>query len=346
MVTAIGEQERRPVALAHDLFRADQLPEADRFPVWRESVRPLFDSLPDADGGFNAWVESYDLREVFMAQCGFSPLVFQRGASDEGGDHWLVQLYMEGGYTGHNGDRPVRVNAGDISLLDLGRTLETRAPASRVLSVVIPRDVYRSLAPSAMPRHGSVLRAGRPVTTILTHHLFAVWNTLPTLTVADLEGVNRTLVGAVAGAFGGSGERPGEYRSSALADVGLDAMLAYIREHLDENLTPEQLCRRFGCSRTGLYRLFQPLGGVSAYVREQRLRRCYRDLRRAAVTGERVVDVALRWGFDSQSHFCRLFRRAFDVTPSDVIEQARVKPDEPVSGRLVSPAFYQWLRQL
>lgn len=339
----ITEQGGREVALPHDVFHADQLPEADRFPVWRESVRPLFDSLPAVGGGFNAWVESFDLREVFMAQCGFSPLAFQRDVSDEGGDHWLVQLYIEGGYTGHNGGRPVRVCAGDISLLDLGRALETRAATSRVLSVVIPRDVYRALAPSAVPRHGTVLRAGQPVTTILTHHLLTVWQSLPGLTMADLEGVNRTLVGAVAGAFSVPAERSGDPLSSTLAHVGLDAMLAYIRDHLGENLTPEHLCRRFGCSRTSLYRLFQPLGGVAAYVREQRLQRCHRDLRRSAVTGERVVDVALRWGFDSQSHFCRLFRRTYGVTPSDAIEQARAQPLPRPSRQQVSPAFHRWL---
>ncbi|MCH2556722.1 MAG: AraC family transcriptional regulator [Alcanivorax sp.] len=337
----------RAATLPHDLFRADQLPEADRFPVWRESVRPLFDSLPATPERFDAWVESYDLREVFMARCGFSPLTFQRPAGDtaDGGDHWLVQLYLQGGYLGHNGGRPVRVGRGDIGLLDLGRALETRAPASQVLSVVIPRDVFRALVPTATPRHGTVLAAGRPVTTILTHHLTTVWNSLPELTVEDLEGVNRTLVGAVAGAFAGAGA--GEASREALARAGLDAMLAWIRDHLDQDLTPERLCRRFGCSRTALYRLFQPLGGVAAYVREQRLLRCYRDLRRAAVTGEKVVDVAVRWGFDSQSHFCRLFRRAFAMTPSDVIDQALAQPAGGVDlAGLASPAFHHWLRHL
>ncbi|MBL7252107.1 helix-turn-helix domain-containing protein [Alloalcanivorax marinus] len=312
----------------------------------------MFDSVPAATGKFHAWVESYDLREVFMAWCGFSPLAFQRPAGREypdGGDHWLVQFYQRGGYAGHNGDRPMRVGAGDISLLDLGRSLDTRAPSSRVLSVVIPRDVLAELAPGVRLRHGRVLAANRPLTTILSHHLLSVWQTLPTLSVADLESVNRTLVGAVAGAFadpgGGGPVSPSAGEEPLLEGVGLDAMLAYIRAHLDEDLSPARLCHRFGCSRSRLYRLFQPVGGVAAYVREQRLERCFRDLRRAAVNGERVVDVALRWGFDSQSHFCRLFRRAFAMTPSDVIEQARAADVSPASTP-GGPAFQHWLRQL
>ncbi|HCE41426.1 MAG: hypothetical protein CL543_01215 [Alcanivorax sp.] len=350
-MTSSGQADRQEAGLPHDLFRAERFPEADRFPVWRQSVRPLFDSVPAAGGDFHAWVESYDLREVFMARCGFTPLAFQRhpGRDEaEGGDHWLVQLYQQGGYLGHNGDRPVRVRAGDIGLLDLGRTLETRAPSSRVLSVVIPREVFAALAPGVRPCHGRVLPAGRPVTTILAHHLASVWHSLPSLTVADLDGVNRLLVSAVAGAFAvpDGAKPPSEAGVRALERTGLDAMLAYIRAHLDEDLSPALLCSRFGCSRSRLYRLFQPLGGIAAYVREQRLERCFRDLRRAPITGDRVVDVALRWGFDSQSHFCRLFRRAFAMTPSDAIEQARAGEGGPLPRVLASPAFHHWLRQL
>ncbi|QJX02486.1 helix-turn-helix transcriptional regulator [Alcanivorax sp. IO_7] len=176
------------------------------------------------------------------------------------------------------------------------------------------------------------------MTTILAHHLASVWHSLPSLTVADLDGVNRLLVSAVAGAFAvPDGAKPSEAGVRALERTGLDAMLAYIRAHLDEDLSPALLCSRFGCSRSRLYRLFQPLGGIAAYVREQRLERCFRDLRRAPITGDRVVDVALRWGFDSQSHFCRLFRRAFAMTPSDAIEQARAGEGDPLPRALASP---------
>ena len=53
-------------------------------------------------------------------------------------------------------------------------------------------------------------------------------------------------------------------------------MLRHVRENLsDPTLGPDALCQRFGVSRAVLYRAFEPLGGVSAYIRSLRLRRAY-----------------------------------------------------------------------
>lgn len=60
------------------------------------------------------------------------------------------------------------------------------------------------------------------------------------------------------------------------------------------NLTPAHLCRRFGCSRSQLYRLFMPMGGVAGLIRSARLERCRDELMNARA-GERIVDVAMRF---------------------------------------------------
>ncbi|NLF40296.1 hypothetical protein GX586_12680, partial [bacterium] len=61
------------------LLESAMLPVGDRFDVWRESVLPLFESIPDeAPDNFHARVESYDLRHLVMAMSAFSPLRFHR----------------------------------------------------------------------------------------------------------------------------------------------------------------------------------------------------------------------------------------------------------------------------
>src|SRR5690606_13429957 len=125
----------------------EALPASDRFGVWREAVLPLFDCFPgdEADArSFTAQLEGYDLHRTFVSLSAFSPLRFRRARHHppaEGRDHVLVQLYLHGGYAGENGPTRVRVEAGDISLLDLGLPLETQTRTSQALSVVIPRDL-------------------------------------------------------------------------------------------------------------------------------------------------------------------------------------------------------------
>lgn len=352
MITVDAPASRR---IPHDVFRAELFPERERFGIWRESVLPLFESRargPLEPGQFQARVESYNLQDIFFCMSGFSPLSFHRDrhhAAPDGGDHLLVQLYLRGGYAGYNGAYPVRVGPGDISLLDLGRTLETRAPASNVLSVVIPRDALSPLAGAARLRPGTVLKAGSPLAVILGSHLRTVWRSLPDATMEEVAAINATVIGTVAGAF--RGEAPCRDDPGARLELAtLQAIRDYIHHHLgDQRLTPAFLCRRFGYSRSRLYRLFEPLGGVAGYIREQRLRRCFEELTRAHGPRPRIVDVALHWGFDSQSHFSRLFRKAFGLTPSEAHACARDQWYQKVTREhavQAVPLFYEWLRQL
>ncbi|MFO7189748.1 MAG: helix-turn-helix domain-containing protein [Pseudomonadota bacterium] len=339
-------------ALSHALFDFELLPAPDRFDVWRETVLPLFESITDQPPEqFHARVESYDLRHIVMAMSAFSPLRFQRdrrhGATDKG-EHLLVQLYLEGGYIGHNGYREIRVRPGDISLLDLGRELETRAQASNALSVVIPREqIYPYINPERLS-YGSVLRGETALGRVLANHLYTIWQQLPRARAGECEHINHLLLSSIVGAFTAM---PAESVGAMPEQVSREAIRAYIAQHLPEPLTPELLCKRFGCSRAQLYRLFQPFGGVAAYIRDARLNRCWQELSRDDNRPKRIGDIALRWGFSSQSHFNRLFREAFGLSPGEVVEQARSERQMRDEGgtrgyERPRPALYELLRRL
>lgn len=338
------------MALSHAVFRSETLPVADRFDVWRESVLPLFESIPDdSPECFAARVESYDLRHMAVAMSAFTRLRFQRDRryrAAGGADHLLVQLYVEGGYVGHNGYREVCVQPGDISLLDLSRGLETRAAASNALSVVIPREqMYAYTNPDHLA-YGSVLRSDTAVGRILAHHLLTVWQQLPDVSVDESDSINHLLLSSIVGAFTAAPDDT----TTLSEQVTQEAIRAYIAQHLAEPLTPEMLCRRFACSRAQLYRLFQPFGGVAAYIRDARLNRCWQELSRPGNRPKRIGDVAMRWGFSSQSHFNRLFREAFGLSPSEVAERARSKGEvqrEPGASNVDHrPALHDLLRRL
>ncbi|GGV72677.1 hypothetical protein GCM10010277_85870 [Streptomyces longisporoflavus] len=111
------------------------------------------------------------------------------------------------------------------------------------------------------------------------------------------------------------------YRSESA--VGGGEMLARIREYIEENLmdpdmSPESIARAHHISVRYLHKLFQRDGTtVSTWIRQRRLDSCRADLGRFSNRRRTVAAVAQRWGFANPSHFSRLFRQAYGVSPSE-----------------------------
>lgn len=91
--------------------------------------------------------------------------------------------------------------------------------------------------------------------------------------------------------------------------------LDYLEDHLDGEIRPEELGRLAGCSAYHFQRMFSYLAGVplNEYIRRRRMTRAAADLRAA---GERILDVALRYGYDSPTAFNRAFQAVHGVAPS------------------------------
>jgi AraC family transcriptional regulator, positive regulator of tynA and feaB len=92
----------------------------------------------------------------------------------------------------------------------------------------------------------------------------------------------------------------------------------YVRTHLaDPMLGPTSIARAYSMSVRALHALFEDTDtSVAGLVRTERLARCMEDLERP--NGGSVTEIAFRWGFCDAAHFSRVFKRAFDATPSEV----------------------------
>lgn len=100
----------------------------------------------------------------------------------------------------------------------------------------------------------------------------------------------------------------------------LRCVLDYIRTHLAEDLTLEQIAQEAHLSPYHFMRLFKQSMGQSVYqyVLDQRLEAAKRLL----VAGKlSICEVALQTGFHDQSHFHRHFKRRYRVTPGTLLGQ-------------------------
>ena len=91
-------------------------------------------------------------------------------------------------------------------------------------------------------------------------------------------------------------------------------LIDWIDNHLDSRLDIDTVARRSGYSKWHLQRLFMQYKGESLgrYIRERKLLLAARDLRESDA---RVYDICLRYGFDSQQTFTRIFTRTFNQPP-------------------------------
>lgn len=95
--------------------------------------------------------------------------------------------------------------------------------------------------------------------------------------------------------------------------VPLEPVCDYMKHHLSENLSLEELARAGCLSPFHMARLFTREIGVPPHVYQVQLRlnKALELLR----SGKPVSDVALETGFFDQSHFTRAFKKKFGLTP-------------------------------
>ena len=98
----------------------------------------------------------------------------------------------------------------------------------------------------------------------------------------------------------------------------LNQALAYIEEHLDGKIELEQAAKLAYCSTYHFQRMFTYLAGIplSEYIRRRRMTRAALDLQ----NGAKVLDVALKYGYESPTAFNRAFRGIHGVSPSNAKE--------------------------
>lgn len=83
----------------------------------------------------------------------------------------------------------------------------------------------------------------------------------------------------------------------------LNNAIKYIEEHLTDKIEYEELAKLLCCSTYHFQRMFAFMNGVplSEYIRRRKLSLAVSDIQ----NDERIVDIALKYGYASPTAFCR-----------------------------------------
>ncbi|MBP0968527.1 MAG: AraC family transcriptional regulator [Oscillospiraceae bacterium] len=111
------------------------------------------------------------------------------------------------------------------------------------------------------------------------------------------------------------------------------AAIGYIEDHLEEDISAQDVAEHVYLSPYFLQRGFSLMTGygISEYIRDRRLYEAAVDLRE---TDDRVIDIALRYCYDTPESFTKAFSRFHGATPSQVRSGAGINTFLPLTIRL------------
>lgn len=134
----------------------------------------------------------------------------------------------------------------------------------------------------------------------------------------------------------------------------MNQAMAYIEEHLlEEEIDMSRVARIAGCSEYHFRRMFSFLSGMSLgeYIRYRRLTLAGMDL---LIQSVKVIDLALKYGYDSPDSFTRAFQTWHGITPTEARKgyaslksfppmtfQLTIKGGNPMEYRMVEKGPFQ-----
>ncbi|AOK57278.1 hypothetical protein WT15_27860 [Burkholderia stagnalis] len=305
---------------------------------WREVTLPVFETTPLGDGAnatLAGTIQSRPVGGLLMGETTFNAQQYRRDRrviAQGGLDDYVIQVITAGSLRGVFGLRNVAVEPGDICVMDLTRTFDSRVEAGATLTTAVPRKALeRALGRHDL--HGVVLKAGRPLTQLLVDFLHGLMAASARLSARESFAAQDAMTALLAAGLAGEDVAARE-TASVLADVLRERIMEFIDANLTRpELNPDLLMRRFRISRAHLYRTFADDGGVSRVIRNKRLDAAYVALRHPRGRERSIAEIAAECGFTSNAQFLRAFRAHFGVTPSDA-KRARMESVSARSGML------------
>jgi AraC-like DNA-binding protein len=238
---------------------------------------------------------------------------------------FFLVLQLEGSSFNRQSDRDAQLLPGDFTLCASMLPYEMHLPATaRRLVLGISESMLRRHLASPESVLGIRMSGNRGMSGLLADFVKSLW--LSRLEPWDPSVTSRmsyTVLDLIAAAY--SATPHSKYEPASLATAHRTRILSYIENHLrDPELDPTRIAQACRITPRYLHHLFaQESETVTQYVQRRRLEECARALIAAPVRARLVTEIAFDYGFNSLTHFGRVFRNHFGITPSEYRRAAR-----------------------
>lgn len=298
-------------------FSTELIPPREQRDAWSDWFRPVFDVHPEKAGRGNFLAEylGWQLGEVTMTRVSAPAARTVRTRAHlrrSPEDHWVVTLCQHGPTELVTKDVRRDLSPGVPFVWSLGHASDSRRTVADRLQLYLPRDRFHRL--------GTVLDAAvgpldTPFGRLLGDYMLALERVVPSLSPSEGAAIADAIREMIAAAAAPVKLVP--VGASDQMDLArMQRARTSVRRHLRSPvLGLDMLCRLLGISRSSLYRLMEPEGGVARYIRRARLHEAHAVLSKCPdVLISRLAD---EFCFADVSAFCRAFKKEFGCTPGD-----------------------------
>lgn len=308
------------------------LPAGDRFAFWHDCGSLIYRPTPLAcyqKEGLEVRSRLLQLGEVVLGRMLASAQRYERTAPMVKRDQVdsLHLILVEEGEINWSFDRQsLHFGAGDLVLLDASQASTADWSRHQIIFANFPRELLAPLAKGQQHPTLGILRAEHPYCKVLTQHLQSLWRCQISGVGGTCKGLGMGLAVLVQSYFQDSlclSAPSLSHQSQASHDLLLASIQQWIKARLHRNdLNAQMIGQVFYLSRSSIYELFKPLGGVRHYIQSLRLERAFAELRSERASRVSIGRLAAELGFSSVSSFSRTFRDRWGLSPKDVKAQA------------------------
>jgi AraC-like DNA-binding protein len=232
---------------------------------------------------------------------------------------FFIHMQLEGSSVNRQDGREARLAAGDFTLCDTTRPYEIHFNApNRMFVLGIPEALVRRYLACpesvvAIPMSGASGLSG-----LCSNFLRDFWKQCrEDLDPAVAPRVSNAVLDLVASAYATLPQAQSD--RSSLATAHRIRLMNYIEAHLgDPDLTPMRVAHACKMTPRYLHHLFSDESEtVARYILRRRLEECSRALTVPSQRGRTVTAIAFDYGFNSPTHFGRVFRARYGQTPRE-----------------------------
>ncbi|GMP13229.1 AraC-like ligand-binding domain-containing protein [Bradyrhizobium sp. TM239] len=306
-------------------FTTDGSPGYRRLALWQDIVCDVFvglDCKSDLGSAFRGSVTQIPLGKAVCSEvCSDRQHVFRTPSRIARSDQDFVLVAL--GHRGNGGvlqdGRETVVHPGEFALYDTTRPYELKFNDAFTQTIFkVPREMLQRRLGGTETLTAMSFGTEAPLERLAYDFIFRLCQSADRLGPGNAAVLSEQAVDLLALALS---ERLGETSlpSSTHRSALIYRLKAHVRAHLaDPDLSLSETAAALGISPRYVNDLLaDEETSFQRYVLAERLAQCRRDLASPVLVQRHISEIAFAWGFNDLSHFGRVFREHFGMSPRD-----------------------------